>query len=172
MRPREGTSRTATATRARTRARSGGEEARAVAGEGREGRGARGEEKGVKRLNVNFGKIGMNRQTAMEAQRIGTLPDDELERTLSAYRGSVACSDQDKRTNMRSSSSRVDRYLPRSLIASLSTARDRSPLRRACVIRTVERLEGGCTLYRLGNGTLRCEPSEPCRASLNWAPSA
>ena len=53
--------------------------------------------------------------------------------------------------------SRVDHYLPRSLIASLTPARDRSPPARAPLILTVERLAGGCTLYRLGR-----EPSRDC----------
>lgn len=51
--------------------------------------------------------------------------------------------------------SRVDRYLPRSLIASLATiACDRGPPARALII-TVERLAGGCALYRLGRKTDR-----------------
>jgi hypothetical protein len=58
---------------------------------------------------------------------------------------------------MEPAPSRVDRYLPRSLIVSLATACDRSPLART--IRMAERLAGGCLLYRLNVGTLRREPS-------------
>jgi hypothetical protein len=54
------------------------------------------------------------------------------------------------------SPSRVDSYLPCSLIATLAATPDRSSPSRACSIHEAERLEGGCLLYRL-----RREPRSP-----------
>ena len=48
---------------------------------------------------------------------------------------------------MEHAPSRVDRYLPRALTASLGSVR--SPPARAPIIVTAKRLAGGCTLYRL-----------------------
>jgi hypothetical protein len=49
---------------------------------------------------------------------------------------------------MEASVSRVDRYLPRSLIASLFSEGPPQPL-----VLTVERLEGGCTVFWLPKGS-------------------
>jgi hypothetical protein len=73
---------------------------------------------------------------------------------------SVAFHAGNERMKMELAPSRVDRYLPRSLIASLGTACDRSPAARTCAIRPAERLAGGCLLYRLNVRTFRREPSK------------
>jgi hypothetical protein len=56
---------------------------------------------------------------------------------------------------------RVDRYLPLSLIASVAAAPDCRPPPERRMIHTIERLAGGCLLYRLDVGPLRREPSDP-----------
>jgi hypothetical protein len=55
---------------------------------------------------------------------------------------------------MEASVSRVDRYLPRSLIASLFSEGPPQPL-----VLTVERLEGGCTVFWLPKGSFHFHSS-------------
>jgi hypothetical protein len=57
---------------------------------------------------------------------------------------------------MESSVSRVDRYLPRSLIASLFPECPPQPLAL-----TVERLDGGCTVFWLRKGSFNSSLGGP-----------